>query len=79
MAEPYHFARRTVTGRWVVCHQLPGQPGAFAADLECKDQAAAQHAADQLNAERLQRARAVLEHIRNVGPVAGHHLSERQR
>jgi hypothetical protein len=77
MAQPYHFARRLVTGRWVVCHALAGQPGAYAADLECKDQAAAQRAADQLNAARLDRARAVLEHIRNLGPVAGHQQAPR--
>lgn len=68
IGEPYHFPRRTVSGRWLVCHALPGQPGAYAADCECSSQHAAQQAADKLNGERINRARAVLEQVRALAP-----------
>jgi hypothetical protein len=69
ICEPYHFPRRLLDGRWIVCHNLPGQPGAYAADCECVSQRAAQLAADDLNAQRIQRARAVLAHVRSLGPL----------
>lgn len=48
----FYTVRRAETGRWLVVHAVPGQPGAFAADADCPTLAAAEHEAAWLEAQR---------------------------